>query len=374
MRIIGLLNLYDSPDLGPLTKNRTLGSTSFLGRYALMDFGLSNFTNSGIDEFSILVKENFRSVSKHVNSLKAWVTNTKIGRQNILINEKGIKDPEFNTDINCIKENDWVFFESRADYVIVQPAHIIALLDFRTILDKHIASGADITVVYKEIDDADKAFIKNETVEINEDGVVTSFGINEGKNKKAKVFLQTFICSIGIMRKIVVAKGNNKSDSLKDAIAKLTHEKDIKVVGYEYKGYCRSFDSFEHFVEYSFELLDMDVAISLFDQKPFTWFTTSHNTPPALYGKSSVVSNSFVANGSHINGTVENSIISRKVYVAKGAVVKNSIILTGTKILENAIIDNAVIDKHSLVSEEAKVIGTKDSKIYVRQGKVVKWK
>ena len=109
-KVIGFLNLYSSPNLGPLTEKRTLGSTSFLGRYALMDFPLSNFTNSDIDEVNILVKDNFRSVSKHVGSMKTWVNNTIIARQNILINEKGIRNPKENSDLACILQNDWVLY------------------------------------------------------------------------------------------------------------------------------------------------------------------------------------------------------------------------------------------------------------------------
>ena len=42
-KVLGLLDLHNSPDLGPLTSSRVLASTSFLGRFAFMDFALSNF-------------------------------------------------------------------------------------------------------------------------------------------------------------------------------------------------------------------------------------------------------------------------------------------------------------------------------------------
>ena len=51
-KVLGFVNLYDSPSLGELTKHRTSGSTSFLGRFALMDFALSNFTNANIEHYS----------------------------------------------------------------------------------------------------------------------------------------------------------------------------------------------------------------------------------------------------------------------------------------------------------------------------------
>ena len=152
-KVLGILNLYDSPSLGGLTRNRTLGSTSFLGRFALMDFTLSNFTNSYIDEISVLVKDNFRSVAKHAGTLKAWVNNTKIGRQNLLLNEKGIKDPKYNSDLNALRENDWILYDSEADYVVIAPAHIISSIDYRKVIDFHIAHEAEVTIVYKEIEE-----------------------------------------------------------------------------------------------------------------------------------------------------------------------------------------------------------------------------
>ena len=53
--VYGILNLHDGPSLGQLTEDHPLGSISFLGRYGIMDFALSNLTNSGIDRIAILV-------------------------------------------------------------------------------------------------------------------------------------------------------------------------------------------------------------------------------------------------------------------------------------------------------------------------------
>ena len=118
-KVVGYINLYDSPSLGGLTEYRTPASTSFVGRFALIDFALSNFANANINDINILVKENFRSVAKHCGSLKNWASNTKIGKQNYLINERGIADPKYNSDINALRENDWVLFDTNADLIVI---------------------------------------------------------------------------------------------------------------------------------------------------------------------------------------------------------------------------------------------------------------
>ena len=370
--VIGFINLYDSPDLGPLSQNRAPATTSFLGRYALIDFALSNFTNSGLDQFSILVKENFRSVNKHINSLKAWVTNTKIGNQNVLICEKGIKDSKQNTDLNCIKENEWVLDESHVDYAIIQPGHIITTIDFNPVLDAHIKSGADVTLMYANIENAQQTF-RGEAVPIFKEGTneIISLDWNNGTARKNNISIQTYIVNMSLLRKMLTMRGDKKADSLLEALQSLLLNKKIKVNGYRYEGFLRTFESFNSYVKYSFEILEYPYAHALFDTD-WNTYTITHNSLPTRYGPEASVKNCFIANGSIIEGTVENSIISRHVHIAKGAVVKNSIIFTGTKINECAIIENALIDKHVVIGENAKVKGHKSSLEYIRKGKVVK--
>lgn len=367
-KIIGFINLYDSPSLGELTKHRALGSTSFLGRFALMDFALSNFANAGIDNINVLVKNNFRSVSKHCGSLKPWITNTKNGNSNLLINEKGISDQKYNSDLNAIRENDWVFYESNPDFVIVQPAHIVTSIDLEKVLKFHIDNNAEITVVTKDITNGDKSFLSSHVMELKGNQIV-SCKENDGSKKKVTVSLRTYIFSKKRFEVMLNHKDFRDAMSLRMVIEKVINSGKLSVLGYKHEGYARCFDSFENFVKYSFELLDYDVAKELF-RKDYSIYTNSRNTPPASYAKTSVVKNSYIANGSIIAGTVENSIISRYVEIEEGATVKNSIILTRTKVSKGVKIENALVDKYSEIRKDVK--GTKNKIAYISQGKVVK--
>ena len=370
-KVVGLLNLYSSPSLGPLTEHRTLGSTSFLGRFAIMDFALSNFTNSEIDNFSILVKDNFRSVSKHVGNMKTWVNNTKISKQYILFNEKGLLDKSYNTELNNLRENEWLMFDNMPDYVVIQPAHIVALIDFRKVLNYHIEKGADVTVVYTKIKNADDAFAYANVLKVDEEGRITHAARNNGNSKEALVSMESYIVSSDFLRKLIHQNAADRAMSLKRTIVKLARTKSVKVYGYEYVGFARSFDSYRHFCEYSLGLLNYNDATELFD-KGWDFYTVTHNSRPSMYGTKSVVKNSYVANGSVIEGHVEGSIISRGVQIAKGAQIKNCIVLADTIIEEGAVVENAVIDKHAHIYKNAELIGHKNDLIYVEQGKKIK--
>lgn len=367
-RVLGILNLYDSPSLGELTKSRTLGSTSFLGRYAIMDFALSNFTNSNIDEINILVKEYYRSIAKHVGSLKAWVNNTKIGRQNILMNEHGIRDSKFNSDLNAIRENDWVFYESNPDYVVIAPAHIISIVDYREVINFHEKHGADVTIVYTKIKDGKKAFLTSNVLEVKDNRVVF-FAANKGEKDNVSVSMRTYVMSADAFRAIIKHKDYKDALSIRMLMEKIVEKQSLKVFGYEHKGYVRCIDSFEHFIEYSFELLDYKIATQLFDQgAPI--YTRTHSAPPTNYGETSSAKNCYIANGGHINGKVQNSIISRYVQVEENAQINHSIILTQAEIGKGVKVEYAVVDKYAKIFKD--VIGTKEKPIYIAQGKVVK--
>lgn len=363
-KIVGYVNLYDSPSLGGLTKHRTPASTSFVGRFALIDFALSNFANANINNINILVKDNFRSVAKHCGTLKTWASNTKIGKQNYLINERGIADEKYNSDLNAIRENDWVLFDTNADYIVIQPAHILTKINISDLVRSHEKSGADITMAYTHIKDGDKAFLTSTVLKIKDDKVLSSHN-NEGKDEDVNVSLRTYVFSRDCFERILRHKDFRNALSLRELLNFLINEHKVDIRGYEYKGYARCIDSLEHFVEYSFELFDPKIAKKLFDKVDRS-YTISRNSPPASYGENADVKESFIANGAFVDGKVEHSIISRYVKVESGAEVKNSIILTRCLIKKGAVIENAVIDKYSTISGEVK--GPKDGVLYLDQG------
>ena len=363
-KVVGYVNLYDSPSLGGLTKNRTPASTSFVGRFALIDFALSNFANANINDINILVKDNFRSVAKHCGSLKAWASNTKIGKQNYLVNERGLADKDYNSDLNAIRENDWVLFDSNPDYIVIQPAHILTKININDLLKVHEKSGADITMAFTKIKDGDKAFLTSTVLELEDDKVLSAVP-NDGSEEEVAVSLRTYVFSRGYFEVLLRHKDFKNALSLRALLSHLVNNHLCDVRGYEYKGYARCFDSLEHFVEYSFELFDPKIARKLFDKVDKS-YTISRNTPPASYGEHAEVKESFIANGAFVDGKVEHSIISRYVKVEEGAKIKNSIILTRCLIKSGAVIENAVIDKYSTISGEVK--GTEKQPLYLKQG------
>ena len=364
--VIGICNLHDAPSLGSLTDNRPLAATTFLGRYGLMDFTLSNFSNSGIDRVFVLIESRMHAIKKHVQDGLVWVNNTKTGFQKLLLNEKGLENRILNTDIRNIKVNRSSFKEVKSDYVVIAPTFFLTSMDYRPIINEHAASGKDATVVYVKVKDKTD-FVNCDTVILKEDEVV-SFGKCTKNKQSENVSLEMFVINRDVFDRIIEeSESVSEMYSLRKMIAYLLEEKQITVHGYEYKGLVVPMTSFEAYVKYSFFFLSYLNRQKLFDED-WPIYTTTHNTPPSLYGKKADVKNSFVANGSVINGKVENSIISRDVTVEEGAEVKNCIVFSRSEIGKNVVIHNCVLDKDVSIRKEKSVNENNDTPVFIPQG------
>ena len=84
VKAIGVVNLHSDVDFVGLTERRPAASVSFLGRYALIDFVLSNMSNSTIDAVGVLIQKKQRSLLKHLGNGNSWNFNSKAGGVSLL--------------------------------------------------------------------------------------------------------------------------------------------------------------------------------------------------------------------------------------------------------------------------------------------------
>jgi glucose-1-phosphate adenylyltransferase len=370
-RVLGICNLHDTPSMGQLTKTRPLGSLSFLSRYGLMDFTLSNFSNSGIDRMVLLAENNISAVRNHTLDGNIWINNTRTGFLRILLNEKVLDNPKFNTDITNIKEHYSIIEETNPEYIILAPTFFLMSFDFKEMMEFHEESGAEITCLYTKITRGNKEYLNCDSLEIAKNHVITHSKANMGEEKKQNISLETFIFTRAAFDKILALSDRVSSMyGFRKMISYAINHHRIPVHAYEFDGYVVPILSSYDYVEKSFELLKYENRQKLF-LPDWPIYTTTHNTPPALYGPKAVVKNSFVANGAIIKGEVENCIISRDVIIEEGAVLKNCIAFTQSFIGKDAKLEYVLLDKKARVCEVKKLAGTKEKVLVIKQGEKV---
>ena len=133
---------------------RPIGAFSFLGRYRIVDFPISNMSNSGIDRIQVYAGNNPRSLIEHLGSGRHYNINSKKGKLQILFADSHSKNDIYNTDIAAFAENMDSIQKMKEEYVVITPSYMIFTQDFDVLLKEHIKSGADITLLYHSINDA----------------------------------------------------------------------------------------------------------------------------------------------------------------------------------------------------------------------------
>lgn len=366
-------NSYDK--LVPeLCSERLMASIPFASRYRMIDFLLSSMVNCGIDNISVIVRKNYRSLMNHLGSGREWDLTRKNGGLNIVppFAEKTVK--VYNGRVEALASVIDFLKSQREKYVIISDANIVANFDFNGMLAAHKASGADVSIAYKK-EEIPYGFMNLEpttnsdlyyTLNLNE-GRVTQINTNP---KDAGV--QNFSMNVYLIeRELLIEK-------VQESFVRghVFFERDIlapqldtlKVYGYEYTGYtARISDMMSYYTE-NMKLLQDENLDDLFKAPVYT--KIRDDNPTRYIGKAKV-KNSMVADGCVIEGEVENCILFRGVKIGKGAVVKNSIIMQDTTIMGNAEIDYVITDKDVTISSGKEVKGSDTFPIFVPAYKTI---
>lgn len=367
-KALGIVNLRRDSIEG-IGDYRPLGATSFMGRYRLVDFVLSNMTNSGIDNIQVYIKDKPRSLIEHIGDGRQYNINSKRGRINLLGGERRLPSDAYNTDINAFVENMKFIEHVNMPYVIIAPCNYIYILNYNELLAHHIETGADITMVYKSIDTAKERFLGCDLVTLNNKKEVVSMEINRGNYKNRNVSLETYVMSTEIFMKLIkVAQEASIFYTLRDIISESVDT--LNVVGYPYKGYAACVNSLQSYYDASMELKKPEV-IAKFMSESWPIYTKTNDSAPTKYGENAIVKDSCISNGSIIKGTVINSVVGRGVTIEEGAVVKDCVLLAETYVGKNTHVEYAVIDKFVKVKHKNCIKGNSEEPVYIKKYDIV---
>ena len=360
-------NAYDET-LECLTKKRSIASVLYGGRYRLVDFSLSNLVNAGVTNVGIITKEKYRSLMDHIGSGIYWDLDRKSGGVRIL--------PPFNISRARLYQNHIEAIYGAMDFIIRCNAETMVLCDARTvanvdiesILNKHTANKADVTVVcYKGLERVNTDNTMTLSTDKNNRVLLAGFpdkiAADDYRSMGMYVFKRDKL--IELVKNSYENGGNTIGENIISA-----NVDNLKVMAYEHKGYVAVMDSIKAYRKSNFDLLRSDIRKDLFNaDRPI--YTKTRDDMPTRYGTKSAVSNSLIAEGCIIEGTVKNSVLFRGVKVAKGAVVENSILMQSVKVGADAVVDNAVFDKNASIGDGMVARGTEDKAFFVEKNQQI---
>ena len=361
---LGIVNIEGTNvHFGDVMDHRGVQAFGFLGRYRLIDFVLSNMSNSGITDFQVYTPAKMRSTIQHVGTGKHYNINSKRGKLRLL---NSVTDPNsiYQHDIKAFTDNLHYIESSNKKYVLIAPSYFIYSQDFAKLQEQHIETGADITVLYKNVTDAKESYIGCQTLKFGEDKRIVEFHENHGKYKNRPVSLEAYFMERTLFIELIHRANKISSlywlkDILRDSVDQ------YKIMGYAHRDFVACINTVEAYFKTQLELIDRDTRRLLFKNN-WPIYTQTSDSSPTLYGPLAEVKMSLIANGAFINGQVENSVIDRDVFIEEGVVVKNSIILSGVTITSGANIENAIIDKATKIIHPIDIKGADNSPAYIK--------
>lgn len=348
-----------------LSDYRPIGAFSFLGRYRVIDFALSNLSNSGIDQIQVYVRRKPRSLVEHIGTGRHYNINSKRGKVHLLFPESELLDDMYNTDISAFLDNLEIIERNPCPYIVIAPSYMIYAMNFDSLLETHIESGADITLLYHAVDNAKEQFLFCDTLDLNRQKGVLSIEPNRGNAKNRNIFMDTYVLKKDLFIDLVKkAKKTSSVFTFANIVDAECNELDIR--GVSHRGYFTAITDFKSYYNANLALIDYKSASNLFDEK-WPIYTRTNDSCPTQYFDGADVKSSVVSNGCLIEGSIENSVIGRGCTIKKGAVIKNSILLPGVMVSENAHIENMVLDKRAKIVHVKDIVATPEKPGYVKR-------
>ena len=375
MNTLGIIFSYtDRANLRELTKRRTLSSLPIAGKYRMIDVILSNYVNSGVTDVSIITKDNYHSLMDHVGAGKEWDLTRKKGGLRVLTPfsspEMPVHAGMYRGDVEALARNMHSIRRSMAEYVVLSGSGTLYSMNYKDVVEKHIADKADITAVYTRSMNGSKIVPPGVVIlDMDETGKITDlkYNTNGTEEQDAAWCIGAIVIKKSLLESLVAdAMSYQEYDFYEGIMKRLAGTLNIR--GYEYTGYVMEISSVTDYMNANMALLDPEMADKFFENPIYTKIKDS---VPVQYCDGCKVKNSIIADGCKIEGTVENSIISRGVRIGKGTVVKNSIVMQNTEIMQNVVLDHVILDKDVIVRENRQLIGHETYPVLVEKLSIV---
>jgi len=346
-----------------LTTTRAKPALPYAGVYRLIDISLSNIRNSGIADAWIIVQYEAQSIVSAVANGRPWDLDRTHGGLRIVPPQQegeGAEGVWHEGNADAIYQNRELIRAFDPDVLLVLSADHIYKLDYNEVIDQHLASGADATLVTTEVP-IDQAS-NHGTVTVGKGGRVTGFAYTpetpESNVVTTEIFAYTPVVVIETLEKL--SSQNSSEDTSGSGLEDFGHDLLPELVrtgtvrDFRLPGYWKDVGRPETYFESHMQLLEDHPDLDL-DDPAWPIFTLNPQRMPARIHGTARIDHSLVSPGCDIAGKVERSVLSPGVVVERGATVRDAIILQDVTVRTGATVQFAIVDGGAVIDEGAEV-------------------
>ena len=370
MNVMGIIFANDAT-MGDLTSKRTMASLPFGGRYRQVDFHLSNMTCAGIRHIGIISRHSYQSLMNHVGSGEEWGLELGEGGLEFLTPYAMSTSASYRGKLeNLYFAMDFLEYGPADELVVMADSAVLSNIDMNAVLNAHVASGKDITVVTKAgIADGVKQL--DLALKLDENGAVADMAVDYVAPADYVASMDIFVMSKAwLMHQVKEHVAHNMYHMDRDLVMGLWQKDAASVNVYQFDGIAMFNESIEEYFYNTLSLIKKDVRHGMFASN-HPVYTKVRDRVPTYYGENCDIENCIIADGCMLDGEVENSVLFRQVTICEGAEVEDCIIMNDSVVGEGAKLKYVILDKDVTVRPGAKLYGTAKNPIIVKRGEVV---
>ena len=341
-----------SGELPVLTAYRSKAALPYGGKYRVIDFCLSNCSNSGLRDVGVLAQYNPASLIAHIGNGDPWDLSRKQGGLAILQPFAGRNESNwFRGTADALRQHISVIRDSSCDRVLVLSGDQVYKMDYRKLIDHHAHSESPVTMAVRRKPEG--TLKRYGALEIDDDNVVRNFVEKPEGEQFRFLSLGIYVFSRDVLLERLESIDGDTHDLVFGVLLPLIAESKVKA--FVHDGYWADIGWLEQYYHSSMDLLGPEPALDLAG-KAWPVMTKTESQSPSLVTKTAQVENSLIGSGSLIEGTVRHSILFPGVRIASGATVTDSIVFSDSLVEKAATVDGCILDKKVRIGRGA-VIG-----------------
>ena len=338
-----------------LTSDVAKPAVPFGGKYRIIDFPLSNCTNSGIDTVGVLTQYKPLELNSYIGSGQPWDLDRLDGGVHILppYMQEGEKGSWFKGTANAIYQNIGFVDMYDPDYVVILSGDHIYKMNYGKMVEAHKKAGAACTISVLEVPWAEAP--RFGIMAVDEADNIVEFQEKPKEPKSNLASMGIYVFSWKKLREYLIADEQDPSSSNdfgKNIIPKMLGAGE-KMVAYRFEGYWKDVGTLESLWDANMDMLSRGDLDLLEDSWPI--YARLPAEPPAFIGKSALVEHSVVTQGCEINGKAMNSVLSHGARIEDGAEVSYSVLMPGVTVKRGAVVRYAILGENCQVEAGATV-------------------
>ncbi len=351
--------------LEPLTRDRAKPAVPFGGAYRIIDFTLSNCLNSEIRKILLFTQYKAMSLDRHINTGWGRYFCRELGEFiDVVPPQQRIDENWYQGTADAVYQNIYTIEKERPKYVVVLAGDHIYKMNYKKLVNSHIANRADLTV-------GALRFARHEAagrfgvMEVDTSNRVVGFEEKPADPKPVPGDDKHCLASMGIY---VFTARFLFEQLCRDATRRGSHHDfggDVipsiigtnRVFAYPFtdenrkrEAYWRDVGTLDAYFEANMNLVAVDPDLNMYDEAwPIRTYQPNYPPPKFVFAgddRRGHAVDSIVCSGSIISGgRVARSILGHRTRINSFSVVEESILFDGVDIGRRAKVRRAIIDK-----------------------------